>query len=247
MSGADNSKQVPQQTQAAVAPSEQAKPMGRFQRLKAKISETPMNLDFEKLRNTDWKALRRSIIRVGPADENEFNAFSTKASPEKEPPLISKEFIEKYKSLGLEESYSYNEDVVADFNRKNLTLEELESLVPIPGAFYKCRNKGGASSVDLDKNNVFYKRCLATFSLLIVNTYVVITILYDAKIISPENKRVYRLFPLISYPGVVLGFCGFLFYKNSQMNKELDRKYTPLWKHILEQTKKAKEANEVTE
>lgn len=147
-------------------------------------------------------------------------------------------------SLNLEESFRPFEDAVSDFNSKNYTSSELASLTPISGAFYKCRSKGGASSMDLEKNNVFYKRCLATFSLLMVNTYFLVTICYDSKIINPKSGVWYRAIPAIVYPGAILGFCGFVFMKSSEMNKELDRKYTPMWKHILETQKNAKVGQE---
>ena len=73
-----------------------------------------------------------------------------------------------------------------------------------------------------------------------IHTYFIVTISYDAKILTPQKTpKMFKFFPAISYPGAILGFCAFVFYQSSKMNKELDRKYTPLWKHLVKEMSKA--------
>lgn len=145
----------------------------------------------------------------------------------------------RFRNLNLEETPRDFDDTVMEFNRTRFTREQLKQFKTISGAFYKCRSKGAAASVDLDKNNTFYKRCLATFSILMIHTFFTVTIMYDSRILTPtKTPRLFNAFPIISYPAVILGFCGFVFYKNNQMIKELDHKYTPLWRHLVEETTK---------
>ena len=49
-----------------------------FQKLKAKFTSLPNNLDFQKLKNVDWKALRRVISRYIKIIENHKSRCSRK-------------------------------------------------------------------------------------------------------------------------------------------------------------------------
>lgn len=192
---------------------------------------------FEQAKEGEFPKGIRVLIDLGALGE--FNAFMISKENKKDP-LISDEFLEKYKSLGIEESDKLEEDTVEEFNKEHYTKDDLRNMSKIAGAFYKCRSKGAASNADLDQNNTFYKRCLATFGLLMAHTYFVITILYDSQILTPQrNPKLFRILPGVAYPSIIIGFCGFVFYKNNKITKELDMKYTPLWKHLVEESAKA--------
>ena len=76
------------------------------------------------------------------------------------------------------------------------------------------------------------------------HSYFLVTILYESKMLTSDfAKKLGRLnLPLLIYSSSILGFCGFVFVKNSEMSRRLDKKYTPLWKSLVEETKKQEEA-----
>lgn len=130
--------------------------------------------------------------------------------PEKEP-LISSEFIQKFKDFKFEDSESPYEDSVEYFNRKHWSKEQLQKMNVSPGAFYKCRSEDGAVYSDLELHNKLYKRWLATFALMMAHCYATISILYDSQIVTAaKTPRLFKLIPIVAYPSLTFGFVGFV-------------------------------------
>ena len=109
---------------------------------------------------------------------DEFEAFSKKEIKQKEV-VVTKSFVDLYKSLKLEDSVRPDIDPVEEFNKKFYSKDDIQNMKIISGAFYKCRSKGAVSSVDLDQNNIFYKRSLATFTLMALHSYFVSDIIIE--------------------------------------------------------------------
>ena len=64
-------------------------------------------------------------------------------------------------------------DSIAYFNRTYAKKNKDEKRITIPGAFYKVRAQGGAASSDSDKITQMSKRSAATFSVMMVHSYIV--------------------------------------------------------------------------
>lgn len=62
--------------------------------------------------------------------------------------------------------------------------EKLQTMHKIPGSFFKVRSQGGASAKDIEEVNKFYKRSFVTMFVLMVQSYITINFLYDARFIT---------------------------------------------------------------
>ena len=75
-------------------------------------------------------------------------------------------------------------DSIDYYNKKYMGRQKLQAMHKIPGSFFKVRSQGGASAKDIDEVNKFYKRSFVTMFLLMVQSYVTINFLYDARFIT---------------------------------------------------------------
>jgi len=96
--------------------------------------------------------------------------------------------------------------------------DKLQTMHKVPGSFFKVRSQGGASAKDIEEVNKFYKRSFVTMFLLMVQSYVTINFLYDARFITSKRMpRVYSYLPWVIYPTALIGSCVFMFKENSRM------------------------------
>ena len=96
------------------------------------------------------------------------------------------------------------------------------------------RAQGGASKADSDLINQLNKRSLVTFGCVLAHCYMLTEFLYQTKLITPQllGPRIYGGFAYMLYPFGLAGTVWLYLRKNGALNRELDRKYTPIWIEI---------------
>ena len=91
-------------------------------------------------------------------------------------------FADKLKAVPSLEDTVEDQDSIAYYNRK---YKDKRIQKTIPGAFYKVRAQGGASSKDSELINQLNKRSFVTFGLVMFHAYALTQFLYGSRIITP--------------------------------------------------------------
>ena len=103
----------------------------------------------------------------------------------------------------------------------------------IRGCFYQVRKNGAASESDLTSLNSFYRRCAFTLPIAFFHCYIGISFVYGVQLISGKRfPKLKNYLPMIVYPSYLIGAMCMVFWKNTQIMKKLDKRYTPIWKEI---------------
>ncbi len=114
-----------------------------------------------------------------------------------------------------------------------MEIEKKQKSKLVRGAYALVRRENAVSSYDLSIVNGFYKRVVATGVFMLFHSATCLNFAYQARFITYERfPRLYPRLQYIWYPTLLGVFLAFIFRKHSQLMKQLDEKYTPLWHEI---------------